>query len=481
MKVESKTMEVLKDMLKAEWVKSDPETLSAHAVDDLTPRAVAFPESLAQVSQVVKMAQKEKWAVVPWGSGSKIGVGNPPSRLHLVISTNRLNKIIDMDTANLTVTAQAGVKFRDLQTSLAGEENRCYLPYESPTTVSDEPVCADREHMGCFIPMMPPFSHSATLGGIIAANSSGPVRLLYGLPRDMVLGVRYVAADGEIVGLGGKTVKNVSGYDMCKLMIGSRGSLGILGEMTIRLLPLPERFGTCLLGFSGLDAASRFVDQIFQTRLLPSAVELLNGRANGLLVEDGALEMDGDGYVVAVGLEGFGEAVQRMGREIEEMASASGAQNYVHLADDPDRIFWDAYSNLVPKLSAGYPGMVSVKLNYPISRYLDVIQSVDSLCGEQEVAHALQAHTGSGVSRVHCLLGSGDDKSADRVVSVAEKLLEKCQSIGGNLLVEKASAQMKERLPVWGMPPQDFVIMKRIKAQMDPSGLFSPGRFVGGI
>jgi FAD/FMN-containing dehydrogenase len=260
-------------------------------------------------------------------------------------------------------------------------------------------------------------------------------------------------------------------------MIGSRGSLGILGEMTLRLLPLPERFGTCLSGFSGLDEASRFVDQIFETKLLPSAVELLNG----LLVGEGALEMDSGSYVVAVGLEGFGEAVERMGKEIEEMASASGAQNNVHLPDDPHRIFWDAYSNIVPKLSVQYPDMVSMKLNYPISRYLDVIQWVESLCEEQELAHALQVPTGSGITMVHFLLEPRDEKSADRVVSVAEKLLEKCQSISGNLVVEKASARMKERLPVWGMPPQDFVIMKRIKEQMDPFGLFSPGRFVGGI
>ncbi len=481
MEADREEMEALKDILKMDWVKSDPETLSAHAVDDLTPKAVAFPESLEQISQVVKMAQKAKWAVLPWGSGSKIGVGNPPSRLDLVISTTRLNMIIDKDTANLTITAHAGVKFRDIQTSLAGEENRCYLPYESPTKVSDEPVCSDRDHMGCFIPMMPPFSRSATLGGIIAANSSGPVRLLYGLPRDMVLGVRYVAADGEIVGLGGKTVKNVSGYDMCKLMIGSRGSLGILGEMTLRLLPLPERLATCLLGFSGLDEASRFVDQIFETRLLPSAVELLNGQGYEFLVEEGTLEMDSGGYVVAVGLEGFGEAVERMGVEMEEMASASGARNSVHLPDDPHRIFWDAYSNLVPKLCAQYPVMVSMKLNYPISRYLDLIHSVESLCGEQEIAHALQAHAGSGVTMVHFLLESGDEKSVDMVVSVAKKLLEKCQSMSGNVVVERASARMKERLPVWGAPPQDVAIMKRIKAQMDPFGLFSPGRFVGGI
>jgi FAD/FMN-containing dehydrogenase len=474
-------MEGLKDILNVEWVKRDPETLSAYSVDGLRPGAVVFPESLEQVSEVVKMAHKEKWALLPWGSGSKIGVGNPPSRLDLVISTTRLNKIIDMDTANLTVTAQAGAKFRDLQISLAGEENRCYLPYENPTTLSDEPVCSDREQMGCFIPMMPPFSHSATLGGIVAANSSGPVRLLYGLPRDMVLGVRYVAADGDIVGLGGKTVKNVSGYDMCKLMIGSRGSLGILGEMTLRLLPLPERLGTCLLSFSGLEEASRFVDQVFETSLLPSAVELLNRRANGLLVEAGASEMDSNGYAVAVALEGFEEAVERMGAEIKEMASVSGAENNVYLPDNPHRIFWDAYSNLVPKLSAQYPEMVSMRLNYPISRYLEVIQSVESICGEQKLERGLQAHTGSGITMIHFLWEPGDRKSADRVVSVAKTLLEKCQSIGGNLVVEKASAVMKQRLPVWGILPQDFVIMKRIKERIDPYGLFSPARFVGGI
>lgn len=474
-------MEVLKDMLEADWIKSDPETLSAHTVDGLVPKAVVFPETLEQLSGLVKVAQKENWALLPWGSGSKMGVGYPPSRLNLVVSTTRLNKIIDMDTANLTVTAQAGVRFRDLQISLAGEENRCYLPYEDPTTVSDEPVCSDREHMGCFIPMMPPYSQSATLGGIIAANSSGPVRLLYGLPRDMVLGIRYVAPDGEIIGLGGKTVKNVSGYDMCKLMIGSRGSLGILGEMTLRLLPLPERLGTCLFSFSSLDEASGFVDQVFETSLLPSAVELLNWRSNGLLVEEGALKIDGKGYAVAVALEGFGEAVERMGTEIKEMASASGAENNVYLSDEPHRIFWDAYSNLVSRLSQGYPEMVSLRLNYPLSRYLDVSRLVESLCKEQALPHALQVHAGSGITMIHLLLEPGDAKSGDRAVSVAKRLLEECESMGGNLVVERASAQIKGQLPIWGAPPQDLALMKRIKEQMDPFGLFSPGRFVGGI
>ncbi len=335
--------------------------------------------------------------------------------------------------------------------------------------------------MGCFIPMMPPYSRSATLGGIIAANSSGPVRLLYGLPRDMVLGVRYVAADGEIVGLGGKTVKNVSGYDMCKLMIGSRGSLGILSEMTLRLLPLPERLGTWLQGFPSLDEASRFVDQVLETSLLPSAVELLNWRANGCLAEEGGLKVNRGGYVVAVAMEGCGEAVERMAVEIKEMASVSGAENHVYLPDGPHRVFWDGYSNLVPKLFTQYPERVSIKLNYPISRYLHVIRSVEALCREQELEHAIQTHAGSGVTMIHLLWEPGDAKGGDGVASVAMMLLKECKGMGGNLVVERASAQLKGRLPVWGAPRQDLVIMKRIKEQMDPSGLFCPGRFVGGI
>lgn len=481
MKADVSRLESLKEILEADFVKNDPETLSAHAVDGLTPRAVVFPESLEQISELVKLAQDEKWALLPWGNGSKIGVGNVSSRLDLVICTTRLNKIIDMDTANLTVTAQAGVKFRDLQIALAGEENRCYLPYEDSTAVSDHLVCSDRDNKGCFIPMMPPYSNSATLGGIVASNSSGPTRLLYGLPRDMVLGVRYVAPNGEIIGLGGKTVKNVSGYDMCKLMIGSRGSLGILGEMTLRLLPLPERLGTCLLSFATLERASGFVDRILETSLLPSAVELLNWWTNELLGPEAATEMGNNGYMVAVALEGFEEAVGRMASEIKETALASGAEKNVYLQDDAHPIFWDAYSNFVPRLSVRYPEMVSIKLNYPISKYLQVMGLVESLALEHKLEHAIQAHAGSGVALVHFLSDTGDAKNADRIVTGLEKLLEECQSVGGNLVVECAGADLKRRLPVWGAPRQDLVIMKRIKQQMDPSGLFSPGRFVGGI
>jgi len=434
-----------------------------------------------QVSDVVKLAQIQEWALLTWGSGTKMGLGNVPSRLDLVLRTDRLNRIIDMDTANLTATAQAGVKFKELQVALAGEEDRCYLPYETPTAVSDQAVCSDREHMGCFIPLMPPHIHSATLGGVVAANSSGPTRLLYGLPRDMILGVRYVSSNGEIVGSGGKPVKNVSGYDMCKLMIGSYGSLGVLCEMTLRLLPLPERLSTCLLSFAALEEASQFVDRVFETRLVPAAVDLLNKRAMALLQTESAAQKGNNGYTVAVALEGFEEAVDRMASEIKEMASDSGAVKDELIHEDAHRTFWEARSNLVSGLKARYPELVSVKINYPISSYQEVVQWVESLGDEHNLEYALQVHAGSGVSQIQFLVNPRETQATGQVVTVVEELLERSSKIGGHLVVETAGIQLKERVPVWGAPRKDLMIMKRIKTQMDPYGLFCPGRFVGGI
>jgi len=477
----SQILDELKEIVGPDDIKKDHDALSRYTIDGKRPWAVLFPEDVEQVSAVVRLAVKNRLALVPRGGGSKMAVGNSPERLDIVVSTTRLNRIVDLDTANLTVTVQAGVRFKDIQSGVALEENRCYLPFEKSVTTPEPPVCSDRENRGCFIPMMPPSNNLATIGGILAANSSGPTRLLYGLPRDMVLGIRYVAPDGEIIGMGGKTVKNVSGYDMCKLMIGSHGSLGILCEMTLKLLPLPERTGTCQLSFPTLAEASGFVDKVFETTLLPVAVELLNRRAHELSAPEGTTELKDSGYRVAVLLEGFEEAVDRMATEIRDMALASGAKNTLYLEDDRHRAFWGAYSNMVSGLSVRYPDLVSIKLNYPISHYFEVIKRIDSVMSKNKLDHVLQVHAGNGVSRVHLPVEPGDKTAPGRIVRAIERLLDHCRGIGGSLIMERASPEVKQKSPVWGLLREDLVVMKRIKQEMDPLGLFSPGRFYGGI
>ncbi len=459
-------------------VKAGDAVLSQYAVDGMKPRAVVFPGSTEEVAAVVRFAAKQNLAIISWGSGSKMGQGHSPSRLDLVLSTERLNRIIDMDTANLTATAQAGVKLRALQAALAGEENRCYLPLRDPVTPSDKEICSDRENRGCFVPLMPPCIQTTTLGGIIATGASGPTRLLYGLPRDLVLGVRFVASGGEIIGMGGKTVKNVSGYDMSKLMIGSFGTLGILCEMTLRLLPLPERMGTGVYGFSDVQGAFRLIDQVFGTSLLPASVELMSGEACRSLLP---FETGENAWVVAIGMEGIEEAVQRMRSEIGEMASACGAEERAELRDKDHQVFWEGVSNITLSAQQEHPDIVSIRLNYPISCYREIVGHGIALSSQRGVRTRISCHAGSGVARMD-FPGPGESQaSTEGVVEMVHHLIGRCRERGGNGVVEKAGPGIKKRLPVWGLPGQDWSTMKRIKEKMDPQGLFSPGRFVDGV
>jgi len=471
-------LEALRKIVGPAHVKNEGDILRLHAVDSVQPWAVVFPGSVEQVSEVVRLAARENLSVLARGSGSKVSKGTPPDRLDLVLCTERLDKILDMDTGNLTVTAQAGVRFSRLQVALAGEENRCYLPYNDRAALSAEAVCSDRPNMGCFLPLMPFHARSATLGGIIAANSSGPTRLLYGAPRDLLLGIRYVAPGGEIVGMGGKTVKNVSGYDVCKLMTGSHGSLGILCDMTLRILPLPERMATNLSFFQDLEEALGFVARISESRLLPAAVELMNWTALEVLaIEDGPPLQKG-AYGVAVAMEGVDEAVGRMVRETKQWALDAGAFGIRGLGEEGHRRFWDLYCNHSAALLEGRSGLVSARLNYPLSVYGEIIRFAEA---SAPVDVALFCHAGTGVSLIHCLADEGQRGPDGRIISYLSGLLERCTGQGGNVVIERAESDLKGKLAVWGASGGDLPVMRRIKEEMDPSGLFSPGRFIGGI
>jgi glycolate oxidase FAD binding subunit len=441
-----------------EPIKTKPDVIAQYAVDNATPKAVIFPKNTQQVSEVVTYANRKNLAIVPWGSGSKMAMGNPAKRLDMVVCTSRMNHMTDVDTENLTITLEAGVKFRDIQARLATQENR-----------------------GCFLPIDAPFTNRATIGGIVASNSSGPRRLLYGLPRDIVLGVRFVAPNGEIVGTGGKTVKNVSGYDISKLMIGSLGTLGILCEMTLRLLPLPERMETLLVSYGSLSDASAFVKRVFETQLLPAAVEVMNSSAFINLKMGSAPDFGSGGYVVAVALEAFEEAVKRMRAEMLDMARATAAKGHASIQEDQHRRFWLAVGDLFSRLAGRFSGLITVQLNYPISQWKEIIEFADNTLSTSHIEHAFLARAGSGLCLINFLIDQANTAAMDKGVEAIGTLLGRCRKAGGNLVVQRAPTELKQDLPMWGERPSDFVVMKRISEQLDPAGIMSPGRFVGGL
>jgi glycolate oxidase FAD binding subunit len=300
---------VLKGIVGESNVIQDPDRLQACAVDGLAPKVIVCPGSAAEISSLLLYANAEKLAIVPRGNGTKMAAGGVPLKIDVVLSTARLNRIVDYDIANLSLTVEAGLTLADVQKRLAGENK------------------------GYFLPLDPPYSEKATIGGIIAANASGPKRFIYGSARDLLLGIKAVTPTGEIVSFGGKTVKNVSGYDMTKLLVGSWGGLGVITEITTKLLPLPEASATVLLSFAKPAAAGLFIRKIIHSALLPSAVELLESKAAARLGEKA-------NYLAAFSLEGVPEAVERQIAEIGDAALKEGAVAVKVLKETEDQTFW---------------------------------------------------------------------------------------------------------------------------------------------
>jgi glycolate oxidase FAD binding subunit len=471
----------LMEMVGQKSVTVEPDQLSRFKVDHLTPQAVVFPKNTRQVSDVICLAHANNLGVVPWGSGTQMTLGNPPKRLYLVLSTSRMSHIIDVDTANLTITVEAGVKFRDIQARLATQEDRCYLPLEDLATEADEVICSDRSHSGSFLPMDPPQADKATIGGIIATNAAGPRRLLYRLPRDLILGVRMVAPTGDIIGSGGKTVKNVSGYDVSKLAVGSLGSLGVICEITFKLLPLPEKMETLLFSFKSFDAASTFADQIFETSLLPAAVEVLTGNACSRLPMEGIPDFSAAPCGVAVALEGFVPAVSRMSDELTTMAKSLGAVANSNLPDHQHQAFWLAMSNLGRAFESQHPGLITLKVNTPVSEWAKTMNTLETAFSGADLPFALQAHAGNGVCLARLLLDGEDTDTMEKAVDTVNRLSNLFSEKDGSLVVQTVPPQWKAQLNVWGNPGSAFPVMKRLKEKIDPLGIMNPGRFVGGL
>ena len=234
-------------------------------------------------------------------------------------------------------------------------------------------MCSGRDYKGVFLPLDPPFSDRATLGGIIAVQFHRTEETaLRRSPAISSWDVRYVAPTGEIIGMGGKTVKNVSGYDVSKIMIGSLGTLGILGDVTCRLLPLPEQLAAVLASFGALAGARAFADRVLNSKLLPTSLEILNGPGYDLAASKD-LNVPSGGWCVAVGVEGFSEEVKREVTDLKDMAQTENALELAELDRNKAAAFWKNLADCT--LAPTEQGKIVVKFkgSFLISRYAEVI------------------------------------------------------------------------------------------------------------
>jgi glycolate oxidase FAD binding subunit len=405
------------------------EASAEDAVDGVEPSLVVEPGTTEETSEVIKLASREGLAVSPRGGGTKMGLGNPPRAVDLILSTARMDAIIEHVPGDQIVRTQAGLRLQDLQESLAE---------------SDQMLGVD------------PPEEGATVGGVVAANSSGPRRLRYGTVRDLIIGIKVVLADGTVAKAGGKVVKNVAGYDLSKLFTGSLGTLGVIGEANFRLHPIRETARTVLL-------------EVDDHQKVAHVVQALTHSSFSQFVLD-ALEMrwERDRGVVAALFEGIEPAV-----EAQASAATGALRSYGEarvLGEEDGERFWGHFARRPWKA-----GDVALKIGAPPADLTAVLDSVLGAAGRAGVEVSLSGHAGIGVTFAGL---SGGEAG---LVEVVEEVREIRVRRGGSVVVQEAPLAVKERLDVWGLGGDYLGLTRRVKEKFDPGYTLNPGRFLGGI
>ena len=393
-------------------------------VDDVLPQMVIEPGNLEEVAGALKIARGAGLQVIPRGGATKMDWGSPPRSGDLILSTRRLNRVVEHAWGDMTATVEAGCTFQQLQQTLAEHGQRLALD-----------------------PLWP---EQATIGGILATNDSGPLRIRFGSLRDLVIGITLALPDGTLAKSGGKVVKNVAGYDLPKLATGSLGTLGIITQAIFRLHPVPRESRT--LSFSNTDSGTMnaLVLAIQDCNMVPTGVQV---RAGSSSMPEVDLRFEG----TAAGCEAQIEQTLRIAsgaRRIESPANVWNARSEMWSGDEP---------SVVCKFSL---------LPSDLGNFLNSIRKASEPL--QWPWRLVAQAVGVGYLRLE-----GNDTGA--LLNALQDLRKNLETRGGSLAILRCPLEIKSKMDVWGSAGDALPLMRSIKAQFDPTGVLNPGRFIGGI
>jgi glycolate oxidase FAD binding subunit len=350
----------------------------------------------------------------------------------VMLALDRLDRVVDHQAADMTLTVEAGCPLRALSETLATA--------------------------GQWLPLDPPRPGSTTVGGLVAANLSGPLRASQGRVRDLLIGLRVVAADGALVSGGGRVVKNVAGYDLPKLHVGALGTVGVIVGATFKVRPRPELEGAVVIASATVESAAETALAVAAGDVVPFWVEVAGS--------GGLAEGPGDGAAVVVGVAGIAEEVEDGRARTLDGARRRGL-----------RAIWiDDGAGLRRRLAdfPVEPAAAVLRAGVLPTAVADFMATAETRARQAGTAVRCLAHAASGVIHVAVM-------SKDAVPSLVGELRAYLAARGGSLVVERARADVKAGLDVWGDPGQGLTLMRRVKEAFDPAGLLAPGRFVGGL
>jgi glycolate oxidase FAD binding subunit len=398
----------------------------ADAVDGVPVALVARPASTEEVAEVLRAAAGHGLTVVPRGRGTKMTWGRPPEQADVLVDLSRMAAVLDHAAGDLIVKAQAGALLSDVQTTVGSAGQRLSLDESVP---------------------------GSSIGGVLATNLSGPGRVAVGTARDLLLGVTVVRADGVVAKAGGRVVKNVAGYDLGKLVIGSFGTLVVVTDAVFRLHPVAAARRVVRVPFDSAEDAGRLVQRVIHDQLVPAAVEVDWPAA-------------GPGTVQVL-LEGTEAGVDSRATAIADLLG-TGAETSADLPAGWGRLPWD------DEPAAGRA--TALKATCALSGVAAVLGAARAAAEAAGVGLALRGSGGAGV-----LYGAlPADADAAAVGQVVDRVRATCTSHGGALVVLDGPAEVKAAVDTWGPVPA-IDLMRRVKEQFDPERRLAPGRFVGGI
>jgi glycolate oxidase FAD binding subunit len=376
------------------------------------------PDTPEQLAEALGSAAAAGKSITLGGAFTKDKMAGPVAPSDVRISTAGLNRVLQYEPQDLTISVEAGISYRELTRIL--KENRQMLPLD------------------------PPFSDDATIGGILAANSCGPRRRLHGTARDLVIGMKLATLEGTVVQSGGMVVKNVAGLDMCKLMIGSFGTLAAIAVANFKLQPTPLDSRTFLLAHDSAAAAIATRDRVLRGVLQPAAIDLVNPPASTRLGRDG--------YLLIVQVGGNAAVLKRYERELGDAQGMEAEQ---------ESSLWRRIQNYTPDFLADHPDAAVVRVSGALSQVGEVVETMQA---------PAVVRAGSGVC-----YGYFKDYNA------AEAWAREASLRGWKVVIEFAPEAQKQKLALWPAPGSDFEIMKKVKQMFDPGNLLNRGRLYGRI
>ncbi|MGH7835759.1 MAG: FAD-binding oxidoreductase [Candidatus Binatia bacterium] len=405
------------------------QDLAGYSINGEKPQAVLFPGSISQVSQILALAQDCRTPVVPAGSGTRLNPGGEPRCDYAALSLRRLSRVIDYQPANMTLEVEAGITLEEIQ-KITGEKAQ-------------------------WLPLDPPLSKTTTAGGLIAANRSGPMRHSQGTPRDLLIGIKVVQADGTIIKGGGRVVKNVAGYDLPRLYCGSFGTLGVIVEACFKVRPKPEKEEIVCLSFTSLTAAMEFFFRLWNSELEPLFVELSN-------FSPFAPETAPGFYVLTLGFGGIGEEIEYQldwlrrqlssdFRELEQVSSEERGRIKQTLCDFP----------------VSGSALARFKTSLLPSKIEAFLREIESGALKSNLTVLCQSHVASGI--VHARVGKMAmiDSACEYIV----RLRSCAESLGGSLVIQERDPSIRNKANVSKEPQPSFRLARTIKKKLDPRGI----------